>query len=76
MSSPLWSPGKSNNPSLIKLIELAKAKDYSELHKWSIDNSAAFWQFVVSDSQVVGDLGDTAISGSGFLRLNSFQAQS
>ena len=72
MSSPLWSPGKSNNPSLIKLIELAKAKDYSELHKWSIDNSAAFWQFVVSDSQVVGDLGDTAISGSGFFKTEFF----
>ena len=72
MSSPLWSPGKSNNPSLIKLIELAKAKDYSELHKWSIDNSAAFWQFVVSDSQVVGDLGDIAISGTGFFQTEFF----
>ena len=72
MSSPLWSPGKSNNPSLIKLIELAKAKDYSELHKWSIDNSAAFWQFVVSDSQVVGDLGDIAISGTGFFKTEFF----
>ena len=67
MSSPLWSPGKSNNPSLIKLIELAKAKDYSELHKWSIDNSAAFWQFVVSDSQVVGDLGYLTNLVKGFL---------
>ena len=76
MSSPLWSPGKSNNPSLIKLIELAKAKDYSELHKWSIDNSAAFWQFVVSDSQVVGDLGDTAISGSGFFKTEFFPGAS
>ena len=72
MSSPLWSPGKSNNPSLVKLNELAKAKDFSELHKWSIDNSAAFWQFVVSDSQVVGDLGDTAISGSGFFKTEFF----
>ena len=72
MSSPLWSPGKSNNPSLIKLIELAKAKDYSELHKWSIDNSAAFWQFVVSDSEIVGDFGDTAISGSGFFKTEFF----
>ena len=72
MSSPLWSPGKSNNPSLIKLIELAKAKDYSELHKWSIDNSAAFWQFVVSDSQVVGDLGNIAISGTGFFKTEFF----
>ena len=72
MSSPLWSPSKSNNPSLIKLNELAKAKDFSELHKWSIDNSAAFWQFVVSDSQVVGDLGDTAISGSGFFKTEFF----
>ena len=65
MSSPLWSPGKSNNPSLIKLNELAKAKNYSELHKWSIDNSADFWRFVVSDSDVIGDFGDTAISGAG-----------
>jgi acetoacetyl-CoA synthetase len=72
MSSPLWSPGKSNNPSLIKLIELAKAKDFSELHKWSIDNSADFWRFVVSDSEIVGDFGDTAISGSGFFQTEFF----
>jgi acetoacetyl-CoA synthetase len=74
MSSPLWSPGKSNNPSLIKLNELAKAKDFAELHKWSIDNSAAFWQFVVSDSEIVGDFGDIAISGSGFLKTKFFPA--
>ena len=72
MSSPLWSPGKSNNPSLIKLNELAKAKDFSELHKWSIDNSADFWRFVVSDSEIVGDFGDTAISGSGFFQTEFF----
>ena len=72
MSSPLWSPGKSNNPSLIKLNELAEAKDYSELHKWSIDNSADFWRFVVSDSEIVGDFGDTAISGSGFFQTEFF----
>jgi acetoacetyl-CoA synthetase len=72
MSSPLWSPGKSNNPSLIKLNELAKAKDFSELHKWSIDNSADFWRFVVSDSEVVGDFGGAAISGSGFFKTEFF----
>lgn len=72
MSAPLWSPNKSDNPSLIKLNELAKAKDYAELHKWSIDNSADFWRFVISDSQVVGDFGDTAISGSGFLKTEYF----
>ena len=72
MSSPLWSPGKSNNPSLIKLNELAEAKDYAELHKWSIDNSADFWRFVVSDSEIVGDFGDTAISGSGFFQTEFF----
>ena len=72
MSSPLWSPGKSNNPSLIKLNELANAKDYAGLHKWSIDNSADFWRFVVSDSQIVGDFGDTAISGSGFFKTEFF----
>ena len=72
MSVPLWSPSKSNNPALIKLNELAKAKDYSELHKWSIDNSADFWRFVVSDSEIVGDFGDTAISGSGFFQTEFF----
>lgn len=72
MSAPLWSPSKSNNPSLIKLNALAKAKDYSELHKWSLDNAADFWSFVVSDSQVVGDFGDTAISGSGFFKTEFF----
>ena len=72
MSSPLWSPGKSNNPSLVKLNELSKAKDFSELHKWSIDNSADFWRFVVSDSEIIGDFGDTAISGSGFFQTEFF----
>jgi len=74
MSSPLWSPGKSNNPSLIKLNELAKAKDFAELHKWSIDNADQFWRFVASDSGVVGDFGDIAISGSGFLKTEFFPA--
>ncbi len=72
MSSPLWIPGKSNNPSLGKLNELANAKDYAGLHNWSIDNSADFWRFVVSDSQIVGDFGDTAISGSGFFKTEFF----
>ena len=72
MSSPLWSPSKSKNPSLVKLNQLASAKDFSELHKWSIDNSAAFWRFVVSDSEVVGNFGDTAISGSGFFKTEFF----
>ncbi len=72
MSAPLWSPSKSSNPSLIKLSELAKAKDYSELHKWSIDNSADFWRFIISDSDFVGNFGDTAISGSGFFGTEFF----
>jgi acetoacetyl-CoA synthetase len=72
MSVPLWSPGKSNNPSLINLYELAKAKDYLELHKWSLDNPAEFWRFVLRDSQVVGEFGETAISGSGFFKTEFF----
>ena len=72
MSAPLWSPSKSNNPALIKLNELAKAKDYSELHKWSLDNPDQFWRFVATDSEVVGDFGDTAISGSGFFKTEFF----
>jgi acetoacetyl-CoA synthetase len=72
MSSPLWSPGKSNNPSLIKLNELAKAKDFAELHKWSIDNADEFWRFVASDSGVVGDLGERSSSGRGFFDAKFF----
>ena len=72
MSEPLWSPRKSNNPSLIKLNELAKAKEYSELHKWSLDNPDQFWRFVATDSEVVGNLGETTISGSGFFRTEFF----
>lgn len=72
MSSPLWNPSKSENPSIVKLNQLANAKDFSELHKWSIDNSAAFWQFVLGDSQVVGDFGDRTISGSGFFKTDFF----
>jgi len=72
MSEPLWSPGKSTNASLIELNKLAQSKDYSELHKWTIDNPAKFWRFVVSDSEVVGNFGDTVISGSGFFRTEFF----
>ena len=72
MTEPLWSPGKSTNPSLIELNELAQSKDYSELHKWSINNPAEFWRFVVRDSDFVGNFGDIAISGSGFFRTEFF----
>lgn len=72
MPAPLWSPSKSTNSSLIKLHELAKAKTYVELHKWSIDNPAEFWRFVVEDSEIVGDFGETVISGSGFFKTEFF----
>lgn len=72
MSAPLWSPGKSSNPSLINLYGFAKAKDYAELHKWSIDNAADFWRFVISDSKVVGNFGDSAVTGSGFFKTEYF----
>ncbi len=72
MSAPLWSPGKSSNPSLINLYGFAKAKDYAELHKWSIDNAADFWRFVISDSKVFGNFGDSAVTGSGFFKTEYF----
>ena len=72
MSAPLWSPSESNNRALNNLYERANTKVFSELHKWSIDNSADFWRFVLTDSQVIGNFGDTAISGSDFFEAEFF----
>ena len=72
MSAPLWSPSESNNRALNNLYERANTKVFSELHNWSIDNSADFWRFVLTDSQVLGNFGDTVISGSGFFEAEFF----
>jgi acetoacetyl-CoA synthetase len=72
MSEPLWSPKKSENLALAKLNELANATSFSELHRWSIDNSDDFWRFVVNDSGVVGDFGQKAIAGQGFFEAKFF----
>ena len=72
MSEPLWEPTKSENLAIAKLNKLAKAKNFSELHKWSVDNADQFWRFVASDSGVVGDLGERSSSGRGFFDAKFF----
>lgn len=72
MSALLWKPSNPKNPAIVRLYERAECSDYSELHRWSISNTADFWRFVVSDSQVLGDFKDIAISGSGFFKTEFF----
>jgi acetoacetyl-CoA synthetase len=72
MSEPLWEPTKSENLALVKLNELANAKNFSELHKWSVDSAEEFWRFVASNSGVVGELGEMSISGRGFFESKFF----
>jgi acetoacetyl-CoA synthetase len=72
MSEPLWIPPKSENLAIARLNKLANSQNFSELHNWSVEKADQFWRFVATDSGVVGDLGETTISGSGFFRSEFF----
>ena len=66
LSKPLWIPTHSESTAMSRLQKFASAENYWELHKWSLDNSDAFWRYVFDDSKVVGDLGDDIFSGRSF----------
>lgn len=72
MSEPLWRPESSENPAIRKLSSFAGAKNFSELHKWTVENPAQFWSYLATDSQIVGELGGTALAGAGFFQTNFF----
>ncbi|MZR61658.1 acetoacetate--CoA ligase [Alcanivorax sp. DP30] len=65
MSEPLWQPGKSQQHcQLARFWQKARQssslplEDYRELHRWSVDESEAFWRQVWDECGVVGKPGN------------------
>jgi acetoacetyl-CoA synthetase len=57
--SPLWtpSPERSAKTELARFMKLAGKSSYAELHRWSIEHSAEFWNAVWDFSAVRGEKG-------------------
>ena len=66
MAEMLWqpSPERMANANLTRFAALVcerhglNADDYATLHRWSIEDRAAFWSAVWDYGEVIGDLGD------------------
>ena len=66
MSEPLWQPGpeRIESANLTAFMRDVRgrwgvaARDYAELHRWSVTEPAQFWQSVWSFCGVIGDAGD------------------
>jgi acetoacetyl-CoA synthetase len=56
---PLWtpSPERAAKTELARFMKLAGKSSYAELHRWSIESSADFWELVWRFGQVRGDPG-------------------
>ena len=69
MSEILWSPGPDRiaGANITRFFEMVRerhglnADDYAALHRWSIENRAAFWSAVWDYGEVIGDRGDGPI---------------
>lgn len=72
MAEPLWNPRKKSGKALTDLQSFAGSRDFSELHKFSVDNPDAFWSYLARDSQIIGELGELAVSGEGFFATKFF----
>jgi acetoacetyl-CoA synthetase len=57
--TPLWtpSPERAARTELARFMKLAGKSSYAELHRWSIESSADFWELVWRFGQVRGDPG-------------------
>jgi acetoacetyl-CoA synthetase len=55
----LWTPSaeRAAKTELAKFMKLAGKSSYAELHRWSIESSADFWELVWRFGQVRGDPG-------------------
>ncbi|MCL7997260.1 acetoacetate--CoA ligase [Brucella sp. 21LCYQ03] len=49
-----------------------KISDYQALHRWSIEDRAAFWTLIWDFCDVIGERGDTALIDSGHMREAKF----
>jgi acetoacetyl-CoA synthetase len=56
---PLWtpSPERAANTELARFMKLAGKTSYAELHRWSIESSADFWDLVWKFGEVRGTPG-------------------
>jgi acetoacetyl-CoA synthetase len=56
---PLWSPSpeRAAKTELARFMKLAGKSSYEELHRWSIESSADFWELVWRFGQVRGEPG-------------------
>ncbi|HEU4350558.1 MAG TPA: acetoacetate--CoA ligase [Burkholderiales bacterium] len=57
--TPLWtpSPERAAKTELARFMKLAGKSSYAELHRWSVESSADFWELVWRFGQVRGDPG-------------------
>jgi acetoacetyl-CoA synthetase len=57
--SPLWtpSPERAASTELARFMKLAGKSSYAELHRWSVEHSADFWQLVWKFGEVRGNPG-------------------
>ena len=56
---PLWtpSPGRAAKTELARFMKLAGKSSYEELHRWSVEQSADFWDLLWKFGQVRGEPG-------------------
>ncbi len=57
---PLWTPSRERAQAseLARFMRLAGKTSYEELHRWSIERSADFWELVWRFAEVRGEIGD------------------
>jgi len=57
---PLWTPSRERAQAseLARFMRLAGKTSYEELHRWSIERSAEFWELVWRFGEVRGEMGD------------------
>ena len=57
---PLWTPSRerAHASELARFMRLAGKTSYEELHRWSIERSADFWELVWRFAEVRGEMGD------------------
>ncbi|MEO8719298.1 MAG: acetoacetate--CoA ligase [Burkholderiales bacterium] len=56
---PLWTPdpARAAQTGMARFMQLAGRRDYAELHRWSIEQSADFWALLWEFAEVRGEQG-------------------
>jgi len=60
---PLWTPSaeRAASTELARFMKLAGKSTYEDLHRWSIEHAAEFWELVWRFGQVRGEMGDRRV---------------